>query len=516
MISATKRRDWYKVDFQTATPLFGLPGVGFDGTNILAHRSHMPLLATPEAIKIITAPANETKYWEARNVTTRARGFELRVTQHQAIDFITQHNGTLLGDDPRIGKTLSAIMSHDESLGSLVVIAPLSTRGVWLGWIRRVFPELANRIGVITGHKIDPNVLKQPIVFGHYDVIAKWQSLTPIGTLVFDEAHLLTNGKAKRTLAANLLQSRAKRVIAMTGTPVWKLPPDLWSVLGLVAPGAWGAYHEFAYRYGAPVSTAYGTAYTGISHEAELMARLSDVMLRRRWIDVMQDLPAITRSVVVAEVNDLERRKLDILASKLKSERTNTIGNLAAYRRQVTLVKYIDAVQEAEKIMDRDEPVVIWTWHKDYANSIAAALGIRAVVIHGDISPDDREGRIAHWRGQKAGALIATMAVAQVGIDLSHARFAIFAEIDYTPAILGQAEMRTFSPTRPMDIIFIVANHIVDQRIIRALVNKLSAQDSLGVGAACDAIDALRDAIMGPQEVGDLDRLLEDMMGNMD
>ena len=110
--------------------------------------------------------------------------------------------------------------------------------------------------------------------------------------------------------------------------------------------------------------------------------------------------------------------------------------------------------------------------------------------------------------------LVAGMPVAQAGIDLSHARIAIFAEIDFTPAVLGQAEMRTFSPLRGMDIIFVIANHIVDQRIVRALINKLSAANPLGVGAAVEAIDALRDAVMGPQDEGDLDRLFDDLLAS--
>ena len=136
-------------------------------------------------------------------------------------------------------------------------------------------------------------------------------------------------------------------------------------------------------------------------------------------------------------------------------------------------------------------------------------------MIHGEVGPYERERRIAEWQASEAPqALIATLAVAQVGIDLSHARFAIFAEIDYTPAILGQAEMRTYDPKRPMDVIFVVAAHLVDQRIVRSLIAKLGAATPLGVGAACEAIDALREAVNGPEEIGDVDRLLEDMIAS--
>ena len=118
------------------------------------------------------------------------------------------------------------------------------------------------------------------------------------------------------------------------------------------------------------------------------------------------------------------------------------------------------------------------------------------------------------WRASRAGILIATMAVAQVGIDLSHARLALFAELDYTPAILAQAEMRTFAPHRPMNVTFVVANHFINQRIVRALIEKLGAASPLGLGAAVEAIDALRDVIEGPRIEPDMDRFLDDILAN--
>lgn len=516
-----KAKDWFQADLAAVQVVMGLPGIQLDGSSgfYKIHRSHLPLIDAPEARQFLGTYVAAAA-WEARNALTEPLGFKLRTTQQQAIDFIEARRGTLLGDDPRLGKTLSALMSHDPRRGSFVVVAPLSTRAVWLGWMRRAFPDYADQIGVITGRKFDPEIIRKPFVFGHYDVIHRWQSATrKIGTLVFDEAHQLVNKDSRRTIAAVLMQLMAEKVIAMTGTPIWNLPPDLWAVVGLVAPAAWGSYYDFSNRYGAPVSTAHGVKYTGASNQEELNARLSEVMLRRRWVDVAEDLPPITRSVIVAEVTDAGRNKLDILAAKIRSEKTNTAGNLAAYRRQVTVFKEKVAFHEASKITSRGEPVVVWTWHKDYADRLHNMMNGQfdkpvSFLIHGDISPAKRDEIMDAWKRHPNAVLIATMSVAQVGIDLSHARVAIFAEIDYTPAILGQAEMRTFSPLRPMDVIFIVANHIVDQRIIRALVHKLSAANPLGVGAAVDAIDALREAIMGPEEVGDMDRLMADFLAS--
>lgn len=520
-----KRRDWYVADAEVAALVGSLPGVkpfwpGGDSNKPVQfelHRSHLPLIEHPAASQELLRLASYTVDWEARNRRTAPLGFMLRTTQHQGIDFITNRAGTLLGDEMRLGKTLTAIMSHDPARGPLVVIAPLIARGVWLAWLRRVFPGVP--IGIMTGKTFDPAKVSQPIVFGHYDILPQWQAVIKIGTLVFDEGHALVNPKALRTKAAYILRALAELTIVLTGTPVWNKPINLWAILCLIAPGAWGNYYDFGDRYGQPFPTAHGKQYVGSSNTDELKARLTEVMLRRLWKDCGDDLPPITRSVVVAEVTDAERKRLDIAAGSLRSERTNTAGNLASYRRLVSLLKAKAVDRELERL--KDQPVVVWTYHRETADKIARSrlpgdqdTNPPRFVIHGDISPNKRDEIIEAWKATTNGVLVATMSVGQVAINLSHSKVALFVEIDWTPAVVAQAEMRTYDPTRPMDIRFIVANHIVDQRILRALISKLDATDPLGVGVAIDTIDALRDAIMGPRDEGDLDRLLEDFLAS--
>jgi SNF2 family DNA or RNA helicase len=397
--------------------------------------------------------------------------------------------------------------------GPLIIVAPLKTRAVWLGWARRIFPGV--EIGVVQGKTYDPETIRKPIVFGHYDVLHKWLALIDVGTIIFDEVQLLTNPDARRTKAARMLGTRARHAVACTGTPINKYPPNLWSILELVAPGAWGSHFEFSQRYGNPQPGSHGFTYEGVSNEGELRARLQTVMLRRRWRDCHQDLPPVTRSIVVADITQAERNKLDLLAGRLKAEHKNAAANLATYRQRVSLAKAPAVIRETLAVLERGEPVVIGTWHKEFAIRIAAELeakGQTVWLVHGDVSIAERERRMDAWRAHPVGALVATMAVADVGIDLSHARIAILGEIDWTPTIIGQFEMRIYSGSRPCDVIFVIANHMVEQRIVRLLVQKLSAADPLGVAAAVDAIDALRDAILGPQEEGDLDRLLEDLL----
>jgi SWI/SNF-related matrix-associated actin-dependent regulator 1 of chromatin subfamily A len=516
MIKHGSKPDWFIADHRVLTPIFGVPGIQMIRMvmdRFEVHRSHLALLEDDDAWRLLgeTIPQEP---WADRDAKTEPLGFKLRQAQHVAVDFIRARRGTLLGDEMRVGKTLSAAYSHDPSLGKLVIVAPLMVREVWLGWLRKIWP--GEDIGVMIGRTFDPIEARKPIVFGHYDVLYHWQSGDRIGTLVLDEAHWLCNHRSRRTNAAIMLASRAERVVCSTGSPIWNMPPGLWSVLALIAPGAFGGYHDFCRRYAAPEPTAYGTKYTGISNGDELSKRLSEVMIRRRWADVQTDLPPITRNTVIVDLSAKERRQLDIEAEKLRqSPTTNTAAQLARYRDALSIVKLDAALAEAKSCLEAGEPVVIWTWHVRLADSLFEALiqsGFEAMVITGETLQHRRENTLELWRSSKNAALVVSISVGQVGIDLSHARRAIFAEIDYTPAMISQAEMRTFSPARAMNVSYIVADHFVDRKIIAALSRKLDAATPLDLGMGEGAISAIDRAFRGPEETPDLDRFMADLL----
>jgi len=519
MIQPSHRPDWYVLDREVATPLFEVPGLVPDRQphHYVAHRSHLALLdddGSARALRVANTPL-QPYLWEERDQTTGLLGFKLKTLQHQAVDFIRRRRGTLLGDEMRVGKTLSAAYSHDPALGKLVVVAPLMVRAVWLSWLRRIWP--GEDIGIMTGRTFDLEQARKPIVFGHYDVIHNWQSGDRIGTLILDEAHVLTNRSTRRSLAAILLSSCAERVVAATGTPVWNMPSDLWNVLSLVAPGAFGGYHDFCQRYAAPVPTPYGNKYTGISNGEELSKRLSEVMIRRRWVDVEKDLPPITRNVITLDLTLAQRRKLDIRAESLrKSEKTNTAAELARYREALSHLKLDLAVQEAKTCVGLSEPSVLWCWHRETADRLVDRLveeGCEALVLHGDVPINRREKVIDHWRSLRNGILVVTMSVAQVGIDLSHSHRPIFVEIDYTPAMVSQAEMRTFKPGQGMNVTYIVADHFCDRKIAQALFRKLEASSPVDLGTGEGAIAAIDRAFRDEDVEPDMARFMADLLG---
>jgi len=455
---------------------------------------------------------------------TAPLGWTLRPYQHTSRQFMQSRRGSLLADCMRAGKTAMAVSAHDMSDGPLVVIGPLATREVWNSWFARRWPDV-DIVNVI-GRRYDANVvLGAKLIFAHYDILPAWQSLAAAlkpGTLVFDECHLLSKKKAHRTQSALAVATFAKRVIGITGTPLWNKPVGLWPMLACMNPGAWGKQHDFAVRYSSRRPGSHGPVDGEPSNVDEFKLRMSDVMLRRTWADIAPDLPPIERAIVNAEITEEESYEVECAAEQVRdSSRARTsIGDLARYRRLIGGLKVTATVRRACEILRDNERVVIWTWHRELARQIADQIDQQlalpdsapSLAIDGKTQARKREEFLDTWRNGPVGALVMTMGVGQVGIDLSAASHAIFAEVDFTPAIVAQAEMRTFSPVQSMHVDFVVLDHAVDRKLIEILVEKCRHADIMGTPAADTAIEMLGSAFKLTDK-GDMDRLMTAVLG---
>lgn len=467
--------DWYRGDHACMPHLSHLPGVIYDRKGVMVHRTHLPALNG--------LPVVVDKLWDHPNrLVPTVDSVRLRPHQEEAIRYCDSRRGALLAFEMRTGKTGAAIFAHDPARGPLMIVAPLNVRPVWLDWIRRRWPD--EEPYVIQGLTYDrERFLRARVIVAHYEVIRRHTSLgiTP-GTLVLDECHLLSNHRSQRTKACLLFASLARKVIALSGTPQWNRPVSLWPALAACNPGAWGRYYEFGDRYGGPERDAYGVTYAGCSNTTEFKERATEVMLVRRWCDVQADLPPITRSVEVVPLPAGDRVRLDRQA-ELEREHLHraVIGEMSVFRRLAATLKVPHVIDLAERVLDDDQPVVVWTHHRAVANEIAARLP-GSVLITGDVPADVRAERLSSWQWDRCpNALVITLAVGQAGIDLSRSHHAIFAELDWTPAVVYQAEMRTFAPTRAMSATYVVIEHEIEHAILDAILSKADDTERMGL-----------------------------------
>ncbi len=483
-IEPSERWDWWYVPRAWADAVgFHAPGIVIrpDG-RVEVHRTHLPLFAAKgyavPSDALVDAPAVD-------------RGVTLRPWQRRALPWLAPRRGSLVVAEPRAGKTSCALLAHDPSTGPLLIFAPLDVRAVWLAWVERVFPGAD--VLCLEGHDVDLTALKSAdVVLAHYDIVS-WQRVTGIniGTLIIDEIHLLSNPTSRRAEAVRFFAPLAHRVVSLSGTPLWNHVTGLWPVLAATNPGAWGStpFH-FKQRYASPVMTEHGWRYGEVSNSDEWRARCAEVVFTMTWRQERPDLQPTARLVVPAHVSDANMQSLDEAAEGLRgpSPFDTTIGAISRYRSATGMLKVPTVIERALTI-SATEPVVVWAWHKAVIKAVAkacAAAGRPTFLIHGDpsIPASERVRRIDAWRQEQHGVLCATLAVGQVGIDLSHARRAIMAQLDWTPAVDYQGEMRTFDPERLMTIEYVTIDHLVETMVTEHVTLKLARADASAMPAA--------------------------------
>lgn len=512
-----KWEGWYACPIELAVQIKDVPGVRLlrDGTPIV-HRSHLPLIEVLPGQSAIPRPVSCLP-WSTLQRCDRA-GMEPRLYQRQGATFLRSRNGALIADEMRLGKSLAVAMSYEPDEGPLVVVGPLNVRPVWTRLFKLLWPEIEPVI--LDGREYDASRIHGArLVYMHYDILPTWQSFgwKKIELLVIDEAHVLaTTSRSLRLQAVSLLSLLARRVVGVTGTPLWNKPAGLHALLACVSPSAWGRWDVFAGRYASGIRGTFGFRTGEPSNVEEFKSRLAEVMIRRTWDEVRDQLPATRREIKILHLTPAQEREMDFLVNALRDVDATTVGTLARLRRVLGEAKLSYLFEVIAPWFGK--PFVIWVWHQDVADRVSDELAARGLSVHkvtgrtslykskktGEVK---REALLDAWRNDPAGILVCNIAVGQVGIDLSHASRAVFAELDFTPATIAQAEMRTFSPEREMEVIYLAAQHRVDEEIVKALSAKFGTSELMGVPAADAAIEVLGSAF-GIEDEGDLARLM--------
>lgn len=487
------RPDWYRwLDPELAwcTTNAEQPGLRFEPVDgklaVGYHISHVPIL--PDEVQ---RTHNQLVQWRQTSVVLPYEGSGLlRGYQQADLAFLKHCRGALLTYQMRLGKTPLACHLHNPDDGIMLVCGPLAAREAWRDWIERTTgapPYL------LYGRK---NIEEAPgyhAYFIHYDVLdahTAFLARQRIGTLVLDELHILQSRTAHKSSAVNSLLPHARKVLGLTGTPCWNKPKSLHNILHMLTPGAWGTGFEFKKRYCDAKPGAHGWIYDGVSNAEELEARLATIMVRRTWKGVMPELPPTTRVIEPVEIPGAAYVAIEAATMKaaLAHGQVTQVGYLATLRRKLAEVKIKPAKEMALRACADGHKVVLWVWHNEVGDKLATALadGLTVFRLQSADSGAKRESIVRAFRDAPIGTcvLVAAMGVAGVGLDLACADYAIFVELDWTPANVSQAEMRTFHISRPHIVVYLHTDDPVENALVDALDVKNSFAAAIGLSEA--------------------------------
>lgn len=315
--------------------------------------------------------------------------------------------------------------------------------------------------------------------------------------LVCDEAHRLKSreslqtkcvlgfgGNSKKGLPpVPGIANNAERRLFLTGTPLLKRPVEIHPLVSALDPDNFGNFFSFAKRYCNARQERVSRKKTvwkfdGASNLEELQNKLrANVMVRRLKEDVLTELPPKRRQVVILPENgtgkeikgeldawrpheekmEMLRNEADFAHASGDKEAHNkalrelehvesvAFSEISDHRRKVALRKVPKVIDHLEEMFEEGiEKVVVFGHHNDVCDEIVNHFGEEAVKLTGRVtSTKERQAAVDRFQGDPTcKVFVGSIGAAGVGHTLTAASAVVFAELDWVPANINQAEDR--------------------------------------------------------------------------
>ena len=429
--------------------------------------------------------------------------------QREGLDFLLKSSGNaLLADEMGLGKTVQtlAYLSKEKNAFPALIVAPLVTLTHWQREIEK-FLKKKSKNGKINS-KASPTStmirIGKSSDIGNYDFyIINYELLhkraddlakLPIRSIVCDEVQHLRSKTTQKYAAVKKLAAKEsiKYRVGLSGTPIYNRGSEIWPIVDILKPGLLGNFKEFC-EYFCWVDEK-GKAIVLDNKRDTLRKQLTThVMLRRKKSDVLKDLKDKVRyQEVIASDERFYKTELDKIWKKLEEEQSyaeTAFDKSASYHRAIEserqaagLAKLKHVVEFVNEVMETEESIVVFCHHKAIHTLLHESLEEHnPSSIIGGQTLTTRDNEIDRFQKGQTRLMIAGLRAGNVGINLTKARYVIFAELDWSPAIHRQAEDRLHRIGQKNKVFayYLVGKGTLDEHVADILVDKAYEIDSI-------------------------------------
>ncbi len=413
--------------------------------------------------------------------------------QKVGIKFLVARKTALLADDMGLGKTV-------QVAGALSLLRPkraiiLTLASLKINWLRELTRWIPKKYKYHVVYKIKEIIPQDAeIIILNYDLLIHKEIFDQLknrdyDVLVLDEAHNLSNMKAKRT--GRVFNNRglvriAKRIYALTGTPVRNRPKDFYVMLRVLAPeviAPYLDYESFVMRYCGGYRDSYGVLQdNGASNIEELNERLKTFMLRRRKEEVLKELPKVIEKIVELERTDeieaVLREEENLLENMNEFNPNSELGVQATIRRQLGEAKLKQILEYLDNLLKTEDKVVVFAYHKNVINAIRSHLRDCTVrCVQGGMSAKMKQFEVDLFVNDPNSRLfVGQITAAGFGIDglQKVANHVVFAELDWVPGNLEQARDRVvrIGQTKSVMVHYLVVPDSLESVMLASVIKK--------------------------------------------
>lgn len=437
---------------------------------------------------------------------------QLSEYQVEARDFLLSGLFRCLFDEPGVGKTFPAIAAGwrlvSKAEAPVLVTCPAYLISNWEHEIHRLYPLAkvvradgagvqARRLAlsqdadfVLTSYNNWSAKTKGQYVYRDL-VDQKWAAY------IFDEGHRLRGHKSsttKHVFRTRLVSSpnRSTPIWVLTGTPFVRDGGDFFPHFKLYDSKQYGSYWTFVEDRCVLDKNPWTTNVGNIrkSYVDEFNRELAQFSLRRTVAEIpeLQDLESVDHHYFVdmpaSVLTMIRKAKKEYILEHPDMDTAYLGGSGALYvsQRKLATVPPTKAQPKIEWLQDflqdHDERVVVYTWFKSSAASVADAVrhsGRETRLVTGDMAPERRADQVHWWSAQgNSPVLVATISALKEGISLTAARHVVFLEHSELPADVEQCTKRLLrrGQQQLVEVHHVHANGTVDIPIKKVLESR--------------------------------------------
>ncbi|WP_432933355.1 SNF2-related protein [Microbispora sp. CA-135349] len=385
----------------------------------------------------------------------------LRGYQSFAARFALVQRKVIIGDEMGLGKSVEAlaVLAHLRSRGEthFLVICPAA---VVTNWVREVTGKSKLRAHRVHGPDRERAarawIRDGGVAITTYETLAWWEpglkELRDLACVVVDEAHLIKNPQAQRTIRTNGLIARSDRAILLTGTPLENKVDEFRNLASYVRPDLTVDATDLSPRtFRRQIAPAYLRR-----NQEDVLTELPELIEVDEWLP-MSAADASRYRAAVGRGNFMEMRQ----AAMLEGPRSEKVRRL------------IEIVREAE---ENERRIIVFSYFRDILDLLVRSLpGPVFGPLTGSVPAGQRQQMVDQFSSAKHGAvLVAQIVAGGVGLNIQSASVVVICEPQLKPTTEAQAIARAhrMGQVQSVQVHRLLSEDTVDQRIIELVAGK--------------------------------------------
>lgn len=237
-------------------------------------------------------------------------------------------------------------------------------------------------------------------------------------------------------------------------------------------------------------------------------------MIRRLKKDVLKELPPKRRQIIAIpgdEAKQVVQRELNFYnnnateieqaievaavaqaigdtatyneaAGDLRSLRKTMFEEMSKLRHDTAVAKVPYLIQYLENALEQEDKIVLFAHHQDVIRPILEKFSRIAVKFDGTMSKVQKQLSVDRFQDANSGVklFIGSITAAGVGITLTESSYVLFAELDWRPGIITQAEDRVHRIGQLESVLVqhIVFDNSLDTNMVKKIVEKQEVIDA--------------------------------------